>query len=192
MRLTPALAILAAASLVATPSLADKHNKGKAAITAADVEAAQKAWGESIVAVSTAKREGRDPKPYAEKHINTFYGYKYGTVLFKPTVAAVDQFRGTYDEALSYFIGGSNPEDKGFALNPWTNVRWENEGVITDKDSAIAMGNVYFTKTDGSVTKAEFTLGFFRNKEGNVMLNVHHSSIPFSPPAAPAAAAAKK
>ena len=55
-----------------------------------------------------------------------------GDVLFKPTLAAVEQFRPTFDEALSYFVASNNacPEDKGFAIKGWTSVRFENAGVI--------------------------------------------------------------
>lgn len=103
-------------------------------------------------------------------------------MLFKPTVASVEQFRGSVDEARSYFVKGSNPEDKGFALNPWTDIRWENEGVVSDRDSAMAMGNCFFTKTDGSVTKVEYSLGYVRDKDGALKINLHHSSPPYIPP----------
>ncbi len=190
MRLTPALAFLAAASLVATPSLAGK-NGAKSKITTAEVEAAQKGWSDSLLEIAKAEREGRDPRPLAEAHIKKFYAYELGTVLFKPTVASVDQFRGSPDEALSYFVKGSNPEDKGFALIPWTNVRWENEGVVTDKDSAMAMGNYFFTKADNTVTKVEYSFGYLRAKDGSLKINLHHSSLPYVPPAAQPAADAK-
>ena len=71
-------------------------------------------------------------------------------------------------------------EDNGFALAPYTKVRWENEGIITDDDSAIAMGNYFFTKTDGSEVKVEYTFGYVRDEEGNVKINLHHSSLPFA------------
>lgn len=103
-------------------------------------------------------------------------------MLFKPTVASVEQFRGSVDEARSYFVKGSNPEDKGFALNPWTDIRWENEGVVSDRDSAMAMGNCFFTKTDGSVTKVEYSLGYVRDKDGALKINLHHSSLSYIPP----------
>ena len=148
-----------------------------AEITKAEVEAAQQAWGEGIVIIGKAK----DAKKAATKHIDQFYAFDHGPVLFKPTLASVDQFRGTKKEALSYFIGQDLAEDKGFALAPYTKVTWENEGIITDSDSAQAMGNYFFTKTDGEVVKVEYSFGYIKDKEGNLKINLHHSSLPFAP-----------
>lgn len=151
------------------------------AITAEEVAAAQKAWGEGIVNIGKVSTEGGDVAKAATDHINTFYAYEDGQpVLFKPTLAAADQFRGTFDEALSYFIGKEGTEDTGFAVKPWTNVRWENEGTIVDGDSALAMGNYYFTDTEGKDTKVEYTFGYDKNDAGELVITLHHSSVPFS------------
>ncbi|CAM3703384.1 MULTISPECIES: hypothetical protein [Vibrio] len=148
-------------------------------ITPEEVEAAQKGWGEGIIAIGKAK----DARSAAIKHIDKFYAYDLGTVLFKPTLAVEDQFRHSKSEALSYFVGGEIKEDNGFALAPYTNVRWENEGVITDKNSdmAMAMGNYFFTKTDGQEVKVEYTFGYIKDDAGNIKINLHHSSLPYSP-----------
>eukprot|EP00752_Nemacystus_decipiens_P017058 g15275.t1 len=118
-------------------------------INTKEVEAAQIAWGNGIVAIGKAK----NPREAAIAHIDRFYGFDEGVVLFKPTLASVDQFRGTKKEALSYFIGQDMAEDSGFALAPYVSVRWENEGIVTDGDSALAMGNYYFTDKKGNETK---------------------------------------
>jgi hypothetical protein len=157
-------------SFVATSAIAGS-------ITTQEVEEAQQAWGNGIVTIGKAE----DPKNAAIEHISKFYAYGDSEVLFKPTLASVDQFRGTEKEALSYFIGQDLEEDKGFALAPYTNVRWENEGIITDEDSALAMGNYYFTKTDGEEVKVEYSFGYIKDDEGNVKINLHHSSLPFNP-----------
>ena len=102
-------------------------------------------------------------------------------MLFKPTLASVDQFRGTKKEALSYFIGQDLKEDNGFALAPYTKVTWENEGIITDGDSAQAMGNYYFTKTNGDIVKVEYSFGYVKDEDGNLKINLHHSSLPYTP-----------
>lgn len=152
-----------------------------APITAEEVAAAQEAWGQGIVAIGKVFTEEGDVKAAAEKHIADFYNYGSGdTILFKPTLAAEDQFRGDADEALSYFIGTEGTEDGGFAIKPWTAVRWENEGTVTDGDSAMAMGNYYFTDTDGNDTKVEYTFGYVRGDDGALKINLHHSSVPFS------------
>lgn len=152
-------------------------------ITAEDVAAAQQAWGEGIVTIGQVSTDGGDVTAAATDHINTFYGYEDGmNILFKPTLAAEDQFRGTFDEALSYFIGTEGTEDGGFALAPYTAVRWENEGTIIDEDAdtAMAMGNYYFTGTDGNETKVEYTFGYERNEAGDLVIVLHHSSLPYS------------
>lgn len=149
-------------------------------ITAQEVEAAQQAWGEGIVKIGSVFTAGGDYEQAARDHINTFYAYGDSTILFKPTLASEDQFRGTFDEALSYFVGGSIAEDGGFAIAPYTNVRWENEGTIIDTDSAMAMGNYFFTTTEGNEVKVEYTFGYMEDAQGNLKIVLHHSSIPFS------------
>ncbi len=158
------------ASLVALNATAGK-------ISTAEVEAAQKGWGEGIVKIGKAK----DARKAAVAHLDEFYAFDHGQVLFKPTLASVDQFRGTKKEALSYFIGQDLAEDKGFALAPYTKVRWENEGIVTDGDSAMAMGNYFFTKTDGKEVKVEYSFGYVKDEDGNLKINLHHSSLPFAP-----------
>lgn len=145
-------------------------------ISIAEVEAAQKGWGDGIVKIGKAK----DARKAAIEHLDKFYAFDRGQVLFKPTLASADQFRGTKKEALSYFIGQDLAEDKGFALAPYTKVRWENEGIITDDDSAMAMGNYFFTQTNGEEIKVEYSFGYIKDENGNLKINLHHSSLPFS------------
>jgi hypothetical protein len=150
------------------------------AITAEDVAAAQQAWGEGIVAIGAAYTAGEDYTAAATAHIERFYAYGSHDVLFKPTLAAEDQFRGDFDEALSYFVGGEIAEDNGFAIAPYTNVRWENEGTFIDEDSAMAMGNYFFTTTEGNEVKVEYSFGYVRGENGELQIVLHHSSLPFS------------
>jgi hypothetical protein len=106
-------------------------------------------------------------------------------VLFKPTLASVDQFRTSFDSALSYFVGGNSafPEDKGFAIKPWTKVRWKNDGIVNNScNMAVAMGNYWFTPASGDPeTKVEYTFAYVRGEDGNLRIVVHHSSVPFNP-----------
>lgn len=142
---------------------------------------AQTAWGEGIVAISTMHAEGGDFEARATEHIQTLYAYGDTNVMFKPTLAAEDQFRETFDEAMSYFVGADGSEDTGFAIKGWTNVRWENNGIYTSNDSAMAMGNYYFTGPDGNETKVEYTFGYVTDESGQLKINLHHSSLPYSP-----------
>ena len=153
-------------------------------ITEAEVIDAQKEWGEGIVRIGKVYAEGGDYEQAAEDHIQDLYGYDLSSVLFKPTMASIDQFRGTFDGALSYFVGGNAtyPEDGGFAIAPYTRVRWENSGIINNScNMAIAMGNYYFMKEDGEEVKVEFTLGYVKDARNKLRIVVHKSALPYSP-----------
>ena len=128
-------------------------------VTLGDVEDAQQAWGEGIVAIATAHSTGGDYVEVARNHVETLYAYGLTAVLFKPTLAAIEQFRPTFDQALSYFVASNNEcsEDKGFAIKGWTHVRFENAEVILEESTALAMGNYFFTAPDGDEVKVEYT-----------------------------------
>jgi hypothetical protein len=179
-RAVTASALLAIAASAACPAAAANPN---APITKADVLQAETAWGNGIVQIGDVFTKGGDYKAAAAAFIAKHYAYKDGTVLFKPTKAAVDEFREDKDQALSYFVGGSEPEDHGFAITPWSKVRFDTKGIYIDKDkdSAVAMGNYYFTNAKtGQDVKVDFTMGFKRApKDGHLELFLHHSSLPY-------------
>jgi len=153
-------------------------------ITEQEVASAQQAWGEGIVEIGRAYTEDGNYREIAADHVRNFYAFNGDeTVLFKPTLASEDQFRGDFDEALSYFVGTEGTEDNGFAIAPYTDVRWENEGTVIDSDGdmAMAMGNYYFTGTDGNETKVEYSFGYEKDEDGNLKIVLHHSSLPYSP-----------
>ncbi|MFP4314091.1 MAG: hypothetical protein ACLFR0_07170 [Alphaproteobacteria bacterium] len=159
-----------------SPSIAMARNCENP-VTKEQVQAAQAEWGQAIVDIGAAE----NPKEKAKDVIDTLYAYDEGDVLFKPTLASNEPFRGTEEEALSYFTGGKFEEDKGFALAPYTNVRFDSEGIITYCDAAISMGEYYFTKTDGNEIKVEYSFGYMKDDNGDLKINLHHSSLPFSP-----------
>ena len=149
-------------------------------VSLAKVKDAQKAWGEGIVAIATANTNGGDYIGLATNHVNTLYAYQMGPVLFKPTLAATDQFRPTFQTALSYFVASNNAclEDQGFAIKGWTNVRFENSDIIIDGNTALAMGNYFFTSQEGSEVKVEYTFGYIKADDGSLRIQLHHSSMP--------------
>ena len=151
-------------------------------ITLDNIENIQKEWGDSLVKLGSLKSNKEACNNEAESLINRLYGYQNGTVLFKPTKAKDNQFRLTFEGAKSYFIGENSnfSEDKGFALQPWTNVRFENASVILNKKSATAMGNYFFTEPNGNVVKVEYTFGYFLDSNQDLRINLHHSSLPYS------------
>ena len=153
----------------------------EAPITQAEIEAAQRAWGEGLVAISTAYAKGEDFGTIAQSVLDTLYGYKDGLVLFKPTLASEVPFRFTEEGAASYFIGGSIAEDTGFAIKPWTQVRFADDGeFILSGPTALWMGSVFITNDKGEITRVEKTMGYYRDANGDVRLQLHHSSIPYS------------
>jgi hypothetical protein len=90
-------------------------------------------------------------------------------------------YRPTREGAISYFIGNNRnyPEDHGFALGK-ANVRFASAGVTLHGDTALSMGDYYFTDAKGSITKAEYTFGYVRDQNTRKLrINVHHSSLPF-------------
>ena len=146
------------------------------------VTAAQQAWGDGIVRISAAHKNGEDFEQAAKDHINNLYNYASSPVLFKPTLAAEVQFRGTFDEALSYF-GATNKvcgEDGGFAIKGWTAVRFENTAMFLHGDTAMAMGNYFFTDPQGDLVKVEYSFGYVLNDKGEVRIVLHHSSVPYA------------
>ena len=149
-------------------------------ITRDGIEKAQQAWGEGIVAMASAHLEEGDYVGIARNHVETLYAYGMSTVLFKPTLAAVEQFRPTFEQALSYFVASNNacPEDKGFAIKGWTKVRFENTDIILDGSTALAMGNYFFTPPKGEEVKVEYTFGYVLDDAGALRINLHHSSMP--------------
>ena len=152
-------------------------------ITRNGIEKAQQAWGEGIVAMASAHQEGGDYVEIARNHVKTLYAYGLSTVLFKPTLAAVEQFRPTFEQALSYFVASNNacPEDTGFAIKGWTKVRFENTDFILNESSGLAMGNYFFTPPEGDEVKVEFTFGYVLDESGALRINLHHSSMPAVP-----------
>ncbi|MEM6730983.1 MAG: phosphoribosyl-AMP cyclohydrolase [Myxococcota bacterium] len=152
-------------------------------ITEQQVVDAQKAWGDGIVNIGKVYSSGGDYEKAAADHINRFYGYDLSLVAFKPTLAGIEQFRKAFDGALSYFVAGnpSYAEDQGFALKPWTKVRWANAGIVNNSCTmAVAMGNYYFTPETGDEVKVEYTIGYVKDKQGALRMVVHHSALPYA------------
>ena len=151
-------------------------------VTVADVENAQKAWGGGVVAIAAVHSSEGDFVERARLHVESLYAYDISPVLFKPTFAIEEQFRPTFEGALSYFVAenGACPEDKGFAIKGWTKVRFENESIVINGAMAMAMGNYFFTNSKGEEVKVEYSFGYVTDSEGKLRINLHHSSMPAS------------
>ncbi|MEE2681427.1 MAG: phosphoribosyl-AMP cyclohydrolase [Planctomycetota bacterium] len=181
----PTVLLACSAAVLATAGCANnQHTAGSSSttdrpITQEEVMAAQRAWGDGIVDISRVYAEGGDAKARATEHIESLYAYGNTIVLFAPTLASEDQFRGSFDGALSYFIGREGTEDTGFAIKGWTNVRFENEGIHIGSELAMAMGNYFFTDPDGEETMVEYSFGYVRGQDGDLEIMLQHSSLPY-------------
>ena len=181
MSVSLVVAVALAGVLLAAMGFSEAGEK-EGRITKREILEAQGRWGDAIVAIGKAHAAGEDYRAVAEETVDALYGYAEGAVLFKPTKASAEQFRSTREEAVSYFVTGAVPEDHGFAIQPWSKVRFENAGFVIDGDSALAMGNYYFTDANtGKEAKVEFTFGYFRDGQGRLRINLHHSSFPYQP-----------
>jgi len=161
------------------------------AISANDVLLVQDAWADAVLSISNTYLAGGDFVAVAGAAAAELYGYGHSDVLFKPTLASVNQFRPTANGALSYFVGNSNvangyAEDGGFAINGgkgWSAVVFENHQIEISGNVAAAMGNYYFTSAeDGKVSKVEYSFGYKRSEDGKLRIFLHHSSKPYEMP----------
>ncbi len=151
-------------------------------ITKNDIINAQKKWAEGLIELGSYKGNREACLKAAKDFVDRMYAYSEGVVLFKPTRARKHQFRLNKEGAVSYFVKGIFPEDKGFALLDWTEIRFENAGYIIDNDRAFAMGNYYFTDSGENEIKVEFTFGYIKMQNGEIKINIHHSSRPDAHP----------
>ena len=150
-------------------------------ITKEQVIKAQNQWANAVIEMGTIK-EDHAFKQYAISFQYELYFFQTGPVLFKPTMASLQQFRNTKEMALSYFIGGEDAvckEDDGFAKTPWIDIKFENNNIILDNKRAIAMGNYYFKSNSSDIIKVEFTFGY-KLVNGKLKIDLHHSSLPYS------------
>lgn len=157
-------------------------------ITEQEVDAAQQAWCDALVNIGKVYTANGDYQAAAEQAITDLYDYDNGKVFFKPTLAhGKNTFRPTKAGALAYFVGGNSdfPDDKGFALKPWTKVRYDNNaaenGMQIHGDIAVTMGNVYLTDANGDEVMVDKTFVFRKCPDGKLRLIAHKSALPFEP-----------
>jgi hypothetical protein len=79
-------------------------------------------------------------------------------------------------------VGGAVPEDHGFALQPWSAVRFGEQPSPSTAIPPSPWATTIFTDAaSGAETKVEFTFGYLRDPAGRLRINVHHSSLPYAP-----------
>jgi hypothetical protein len=143
--------------------------------------------------VGAAKAQGSDVLLEKANALAGLYAYGEEDVLFKPTKAVPsNHFRNTTCGALSYFIGPKLnatcriPTDEGFALQPWSCVSFQNAGCIIRKGNsptALCMGMYIFVDALSSKkVPVDYSFGYVKKnkRKGNLLITLHHSSLPFT------------
>jgi hypothetical protein len=97
-------------------------------------------WRDGIILIQKAYIANNDYKERARHFVDNHYLFNEELVLFKPTLTNDVVFRNTTDDALSYFIGGKYPEDKGFALKDFEDIEVDEINTIIEKELIAVMG----------------------------------------------------
>ena len=141
----------------------------------------QKEWANSIISIGKAFLNKQDYLDITDKFLDRLYFFNKGKVLFKPTKASHKQFRRSKNEFISYFIGHDkvSDEDKGFALEPWKNIYFENFDTIFFENILISMGNYFFTNYQDEQIKVEYSFGYILDNKSILKIVFHHSSVPY-------------
>ena len=141
----------------------------------------QKEWANSIISIGKAFLNKQDYLDITDKFLDRLYFFNKGKVLFKPTKASHKQFRRSKNEFISYFIGHDkvSDEDKGFALEPWKNIYFENFDTIFFENILISMGNYFFTNYQDEQIKVEYSFGYMLDDKSILKIIFHHSSVPY-------------
>jgi len=154
------------------------------AIVQQDIMKALNNWGESLIAISRAYEDDglASARAIAEQTLDRLYGFELGPVLFKPTLSGGPQtFRLTKIGALSYFIGSDPeyPNDSGFGIKFWRSVKSETSATFIQNDVAMWMGWVNFIDKNNRTVRVDKSFGYVRDKNENLKIVLHHSSLPF-------------
>ena len=149
-----------------------------------DLANARSAWGESMIEISQAyeKKGIEQATVVANKMLDNLYGFEFGAVLFKPTLSGGNQtFRSDKEGALSYFVGNNPkyPQDSGFGIKDWLEVKSETSSVLIDQNIAMWMGWVTFINKEGTSIKVDKSWGYKKNENSNLKIVLHHSSLPY-------------
>ena len=153
-------------------------------ITETELAEARAAWGNGLVAISTAYDDYgiEAARAVADDLLDELYGFEFGPILFKPTLSGGTQtFRTDKQGTLSYFIGHNPdyPQDNGFGLKSWSKITSETSSFFIEGDVAMWMGWFFFTNKKGNTNKVDKSFGYKRSDDGSLKLVLHHSSLPY-------------
>ncbi len=146
------------------------------------VTSTQQKWANIVLEISKAHKRKLNLDNLMFELLNNVYAFNYCDVLFKPTLAKLNQFRSTKDEFISYFLGQNKKckEDSGFAIKSWKSIKFENYKIIDYNEYLLSMGNYYFEDVSSNLLKVEYTFGFIKINKNELRINLHHSSLPYN------------
>ena len=134
-------------------------------------------WTNGIMLIQKAYKSDNDYKKLARDFIDNHYLFNEELVLFKPTLTNEIVFRNTTDDALSYFIGGKYPEDKGFALKNFEDIEINNLNTLVEKELIAVMGVFILKQKDtNDPLRIAFTF-ILKSTNSGLKIKIHHSSL---------------
>lgn len=134
-------------------------------------------WTNELLNIHKAYLSGSDYELLGRTFIKKHYLFDDELVLFKPTMTSKTIFRNDTESALSYFIGGKFPEDKGFALQAFSKINIEEINTIIE-DALIAVMGIFNFESEKSNEsyRVAFTFVLKETKSG-LKIKIHHSSL---------------
>ena len=141
----------------------------------------QRRWANIVIEIGQEYKKKNNVDKLTSELMQKIYAFDYCDVLFKPTLAKVDQFRSSKEEFLSYFLGQNNTckEDSGFAIKNWKSIEFKNYKITEYNNYLLSMGNYFFKNQENEILKVEYTFGFIKINNNELRINLHHSSIPY-------------
>ncbi|MBL6624221.1 MAG: hypothetical protein ISP44_04775 [Rhizobiales bacterium] len=136
-----------------------------------------KSWTDGVISIGKTYQRDGDFQEGAEFFLNTHYAFGENEVLFKPTFTKDVIFRNSFNQALSYFVSGSIPEDRGFAIRPWKKIELHDQpNLIIEGDVVVVMGALDFYHFESEVSSIVSFTFVLKEYEGRFKIIVHHSS----------------
>lgn len=146
-------------------------------ISISEINSFQEDYGASFNAIANAIADESYYELKAKEHIENFYNFKEGEVIFKIGYDDNTPFRNTHAGLLSYLIGKNKefPNDDGIAKKQWRKMNWNNMATIMERDVAIAFGRVTMESSEEYIEQ-NYTMVLKRAENGKVKLIAHKVS----------------
>lgn len=152
-------------------------------IAPVEIEDAQQRWADAMLHAATLHQDGSGGwREVAEQYVDSDMGFQQGPVLLRPESTSDGSIRTTRSGVLSYLVGQSEefPGDTGFWLDAWTDVRFENAGIISQGAEGLVNGRCYMKKSNGgNEAKLDYSFGFFRDVNNSLRLNMLFLALPY-------------